>query len=215
MIAFHDGVVYWLADGFHRYHAHRRAGQDQIEVDVREGTLREAILHSAGANADHGLQRTNRDKRNAVVTVLTNELVSTDEHGNPWSDRAIARICKVDHKTVSRARQDLSGEVPQIDSADRSVKRSGSTYVQKTTNIREANRQRAAAPSDRPARIARRAKRGFHSEGGPVPMRAIDLPLNNPQQAARSMISVYGETYVRSLFHELQTIFQEPQHDDK
>ena len=83
MLACHDGLVYWLADGFHRYHAHRRAGLKQIQVDVREGMLREAILYSVGANAAHGLRRGNEDNRKAIMTLLR------DEEWVKWSNRDI------------------------------------------------------------------------------------------------------------------------------
>src|SRR5690349_1271779 len=40
----------------------------------------------------HGARRTNEDKRRAVMTLLTNELVSRDEAGNPRSHRQIAAM---------------------------------------------------------------------------------------------------------------------------
>jgi hypothetical protein len=39
-------------------------------------------------------------------------------------------------------------------------------------------------------------------------MRAISLPLKNPTQAARSMISIYGEDYMRQVASELNRIFR-------
>lgn len=34
IVVFFDGATYWLADGFHRYFAHKRAGHDKVECDV-------------------------------------------------------------------------------------------------------------------------------------------------------------------------------------
>src|SRR5688572_3069537 len=65
---FFDGTDYWLADGFHRMRAHERAWRDEISCEVVEGSLRDAILYAVGANAAHGIRRSNRDKRNAVET---------------------------------------------------------------------------------------------------------------------------------------------------
>jgi hypothetical protein len=45
-------------------------GLAKISADVREGSRRDAILYAVGANASHGLKRTNRDKRNAVRVLL-------------------------------------------------------------------------------------------------------------------------------------------------
>lgn len=67
---FHDGAVYWLADGFHRVNAALRAGRETIEATVHQGTQRDAILWSISANATHGLRRTNEDKRRAVTRLL-------------------------------------------------------------------------------------------------------------------------------------------------
>ena len=90
---------YWLADGFHRYHAHKQAGLDDIRVDLRQGNLREAILYSVGANAHHGLRRSNEDKRRAVLRLLEdpeweqefNGLV-TENDTNPDSETLVASL---------------------------------------------------------------------------------------------------------------------------
>ena len=62
MVVFCDGTDYWLADGFHRLEAHRQVGFRDIEVDLKLGTKRGAILYAVGANASHGLRRTPADK---------------------------------------------------------------------------------------------------------------------------------------------------------
>jgi hypothetical protein len=70
IVVFFDGAEYWLADGFHWIIAAEELGLAEIDTDVREGTQRDAILYAVGANAAHGLKRTNRDKRNAVTILL-------------------------------------------------------------------------------------------------------------------------------------------------
>jgi len=101
VIVFHDGKDYWLADGFHRYHAHRHAGSKFISADVRNGTKRDAVLYSVGANASHGLRRTNEDKRRAVMTLLN------DEEWSQWSARDVARSCLVSSTFVDRIKSSL------------------------------------------------------------------------------------------------------------
>lgn len=98
---FYDGTFYWLADGFHRFEAAKKTGALSITADLKQGTQREAILHSAGVNASHGLRRTSTDKRRAVETLLH------DPEWRNWSDSAIAKTCQVDNKTVARIRSDL------------------------------------------------------------------------------------------------------------
>ena len=100
-----DGVNHYLADGFHRYHAHRKAGLGSIEADVVNGTLREAILYSLSANHSHGLRRTNADKRKAVLTMLQ------DFEWQEYSNAEIARICHCSDRFVSKLRGDGAPEV--------------------------------------------------------------------------------------------------------
>lgn len=85
---------YWLADGFHRYMAHHRCGISEIECDVTEGGLRDAMFFSFGANADHGLRRTNEDKRKALRTILK------DIEWSEMSVREISETAKVSKSMV-------------------------------------------------------------------------------------------------------------------
>ena len=43
----------------------RAASAMEISAEMRDGTWRDAVLYSVGANAAHGLPRTNEDKRRA------------------------------------------------------------------------------------------------------------------------------------------------------
>jgi ParB-like chromosome segregation protein Spo0J len=97
-----DGV-HWLADGFHRLEAHKLAGRETINADVRDGDRRDAMLFAAGANAFHGLRRTHEDKRQAILALLH------DPEWRQWSDREIARRTATDHKTVAKLRRELCG----------------------------------------------------------------------------------------------------------
>jgi hypothetical protein len=95
-----DGITYRLADGFHRMAAYRRACPDvqEIQCEIRPGGLEDAVLFACGANASHGLRRTNEDKRKAVRALLRSEKWAH------WSDREIARQCRVSHGFVSKLR---------------------------------------------------------------------------------------------------------------
>ena len=105
LVVFYDGKVYWVADGFHRGQAFREAGLEKVPVDIRTGTKRDAILYAVGANASHGLRRTNADKRRAVETLLR------DSEWCQWSDREIARRVGVSNNFVSTLRpQSLSSD---------------------------------------------------------------------------------------------------------
>jgi hypothetical protein len=99
LTVFHDGTTYWLADGFHRHPAALRTGRDNFPCEVKPGELRDAILFAAGANAYHGRQRSNEDKRTAVLKLLN------DDEWFDWGDREIARRCNVSHQLVANLRR--------------------------------------------------------------------------------------------------------------
>jgi len=99
VVAFHDGADYWLADGFHRLHAYKRAEKASITVEVRSGSLEDAQLFAAGANSTHGLYRSNADKRKAVTMTLAIPRCAD------WSDRKIAEHCKVSVPLVGAVRR--------------------------------------------------------------------------------------------------------------
>lgn len=80
---------YLLVDGYHRFEAAKLAKLTTVHCEIREGTLRDAILLSSRVNAQHGLRRTPADKRRAVMKVLA------DPEWSRWSDRQIARLCQV------------------------------------------------------------------------------------------------------------------------
>lgn len=92
---FFDGSEYWLADGFHRYFAAKKAGKESIAEEVIPGTVRDAILFSLSANSRHGLKRSNADKRRAVETLLA------DAEWSKWSNEKIAAACAVSPHTVA------------------------------------------------------------------------------------------------------------------
>lgn len=102
---FFDGTDTYLADGFHRYFAHLKANKASIAAEIVNGTLRDAILYSCGANSMHGLRRTNEDKRKAVMLMLE------DFEWSEWSDREIARQCGVSHVFVAGLRKGSQPEV--------------------------------------------------------------------------------------------------------
>lgn len=144
VVVFHDGADHWLADGFHRYHAHKRAEKASIAADVRGGTVRDAVLFSLGANWTHGLRRTNADKRKAVETMLA------DAEWVKWSDNKIAQACGVSDKTVAAHRAAIFGNSEDAKPVTRTVERAGKTYEQDTSRIGKA--QPTTKPASPPAK---------------------------------------------------------------
>lgn len=104
LMVFFDGEVYHVADGHHRFLAALKAfgPNNDIRCFVQPGSLRDAIVCSCGANADHGARRTNADKQHAIETLL-NDIV-----WGAWSNNAIAMRCHVSDKTVAKYRTELA-----------------------------------------------------------------------------------------------------------
>ena len=103
-VAFADGPHYWLAGGFHTYHAHQKAKRSSMLVEVRLGTRRDAVLYAAGDNWKHGKPRTAEDREHACRLLLA------DEEWGEWSDREIARQCHVDRNLVGKVRKAMRDE---------------------------------------------------------------------------------------------------------
>ncbi len=109
VVLFHDGANYWLADGFHRVQAFKHQNKQRIPAEVKQGTLRDAQLFAVGANATHGLRRSREDKRRSVTMLLE------DAEWTQWSDREIAKRCRVSNTFVGNMRHEL-GLTVNVDS---------------------------------------------------------------------------------------------------
>lgn len=122
IVVFFDGGTYWLADGFHRVRAARDGGVASLAADVRQGTKRDAILYSAGANSKHGLKRTNEDKRRAVKMLLN------DEEWSKWSNVLIAEKSGVGETFVRNVREESGSHRANL---KRHVGKDGKSYPSK------------------------------------------------------------------------------------
>lgn len=217
LIVFHDGKDYWLGDGFHRWGAAMQLQLESIECEIRQGTLQDAQWYSFSANRANGMRRTNDDKVRAVKSAL--------RHSANRSSNEIARHVGVHVDTVCKYREELesSGEIQPLvsptdgdasfgnrkmsdpDDADqgqpaRVVTRKGKTYQMKIGQIGKARKPRKSSLT--PATPTRKLQEM-------VPMRAVNLSLKNPRQAARSMLSSFTAEYLTEFANELITALKE------
>lgn len=155
---FFDGTDHWLADGFQRLTGAYDAGHATIQAVVHKGTQRDAILFACGANSDHGLKRTNADKRRAVETLLN------DEEWVKWSDGKIAEAAGVSQNFVSDIRHQLKSDLssPAAKAADQP--RVG----------KDGKERKAPAPkADREPKV--------------VPKHVVDTPSDTPEPERRKV----------------------------
>lgn len=134
---FFDGKDYWLADGFHRYHAALKRGKPGLTCTVRPGTVRDAILFSFHANGRHGLPFTLEDKRGNVTTMLK------DPEWGDWSDREIARQCTCSHTMVAKMRTAMGKK----DGERKFKHRNGKVATRKVETDKKPEQQEAAPVS--------------------------------------------------------------------
>lgn len=122
---FFDGKTYHLADGWHRFFAHKQAAFPEIEAEVHDGTRRDAILFALSANDKHGLRRTNADKRRSVLVLLE------DFEWSEWNNTKIAEVCGVSATFVDKIRKEMNTATPTT----RKVSRGGVEYEMDTSKM--------------------------------------------------------------------------------
>jgi hypothetical protein len=129
ILVYHDGCDYWLADGFHRYHASKREGVVDINAIVEQGDKHAARWAAAAANQTHGKRRSAPDKRRAVAMALAERPT--------MSDRAIAEHVGVGHPLVA----DVRRQVEFLPPASRDTTRTGKDQKTYTMPDRSPERE--------------------------------------------------------------------------
>lgn len=167
-----DGTDYWLAGGFHRYHAATKAERKKVPCDVRKGTKRDAILFSCGDNATHGLKRSNADKRKAVSALLS------DPEWAAKSDNWIAETCVVSHPFVAELRKAATG------SSSSQTKRTGKDGRDtNTAAIATSNKKRAEEAEAAKAKTCPNCKgTEFDEDGDCAKCREPAPPVNEDSE---------------------------------
>jgi len=128
---FYDGSDYWLADGFHRYHATRQTGAVSIEANAITGTVEEAQIYAFGANAKRGLSTTQEDNRSIITRMLSHPISSS------WTNAEIARHVGVSSMTVGRVKASLekSTDTQEEPKTQKTYTRNGKQVTIETKNI--------------------------------------------------------------------------------
>lgn len=96
-----DGAEYWLADGFHRYHATKANATTTIEAEVVSGSVDDAEEYSFTANGGRGNDLTTNDKKAIIRRMLLKERYAE------WSQARIAKHVHVSAMFVSRVKASM------------------------------------------------------------------------------------------------------------
>lgn len=135
-----------LVDGWHRVEAARRNDWETVSARVSSGTDNQIFEAALAANAEHGLRRTNDDKRKAVAAALKKW---------PGSDaRKIAKKCCVSHTFVSKLKNAAApgsvarSNITPVAESPGSVATSHTTAVSESPgNVATSNPQLTIPPS--------------------------------------------------------------------
>jgi ParB-like nuclease domain len=102
-----------VVDGMHRLRAAQSRGEARVPVVFVEGDDFDTFALAVRLNTRSGLPLTREDRRAVIRRLLS---------GRPhWSDRKIASLAGVDHKTVGAVRKLSNGEFPQAGSGARTT----------------------------------------------------------------------------------------------
>ncbi len=137
---YRDETGVWCSDGFHRVRAHLQAERRTIRCNIHDGGQQDAAWASCAANQEHGLRRTNADKRHAVEMAL--RLRPT------LSARAVADHVGVDEGMVRQSKVRCGIPAPEA-----VVGRDGKTYRVPPPPSTSRPSQPPPPEEDRPRRI--------------------------------------------------------------
>ena len=163
-----DPKILRCADGFHRVNAYRQAGLTEIEATVHKGTLRDAVLFAVSANQNHGLRRSNADKRRAVTILLE------DEEWRAWSDHKIAEQCGVSQQFVTTVRTQLYP--PSLTTVVSQPRIGKDGRITKTANINKSRTRINGTDAEDPPDIAKARANGRIPENAVVEVEEPDEP---------------------------------------
>jgi hypothetical protein len=96
-----------VIDGVHRLAAARLLGHSKVTVRFFDGSEADAYVEAVRSNVAHGKPLGLAERRQAARSILLLH--------HEWSDRKVAEICGLSHKTVGavRKRSCSAGELPQ------------------------------------------------------------------------------------------------------
>jgi hypothetical protein len=96
-----------VIDGMHRVRAARARGEQEIQARFYDGTEADAFVLAVKVNSAHGLPLSLADRRAAAIRIIVSH--------PQWSDRAIAEVTALSHKTVGKLRRRPIGDSRQTD----------------------------------------------------------------------------------------------------
>lgn len=198
-VIFQDGENYYPGEGHHRIPAAIAAEIEQILVELRPGTLRDAQFFSQCANKFHGLPLTNVDKRNSI------ELLLKDADWQKMSDRAIAYHCGVSAPFVGKIRAELVA-AGTVNISSTRVDRKGRKIDTANIGTKPGQPQDGVKQEEQPLKTETNPTVSLNAptavtqlqlqEESQAPIKAEDavIALSHPLKQIRAKLRIEGET---------------------
>lgn len=139
---FYDGAEHWLADGFHRYFAHKTLKLAEINAEIHEGTKDDAILFSFQANKHRGLRMGTEDLKSIILRMTHHPI------WKEWTNAAIASHVGVSPATISRMKKALGPQPGEV-SKKKYINKHGQEATIDTAKLK-TNKAKEAAPPPPP-----------------------------------------------------------------
>jgi hypothetical protein len=193
VVAFRDDAanVLWLADGFHRWHARKVLDLEDIEVEIIDGSRREALLYSLSANSKHGLQRNALDYRRAYDIAVNNKLVSSIDI------EAVAALLRCSGswatKLTERARASLKAERDVEIIRHRDAGKTVREIVEETGVPRSTVGRITAVPKQHSAEMGQTDAHGLLSDHAKAKLRELQTPAADNWAAALRALRLVNE----------------------
>lgn len=143
---------YVIADGHHRVAAAKRAGEETIRAEIREGDESAALEFALGANAAHGLQRTSKDIENGVRLLLENEVLK-DKYRTNEEKADLLRISESTYRKYAARWEKEPDDRPEIQRAKAEARRraeSRTTHKIKNGAGNDAPRRSIGTANEKP-----------------------------------------------------------------
>lgn len=202
---FCDGEKFYLADGFHRVEAAARAGFRKVKADMEPGSYAEALKFALKANSEHGLRRTNADKRHCLEMAWEKrrELFGENDPTADW----LAEVCGVSRDSANNFYQMQICRNPS-DLTPVRQNASGRLYTVPTTKKPEPPSERCNYHAPTPAPPTRQSREGYyigpdgreHAEG--VELDRFDVEI--PEHIASAFKT--GADYVRTWANRVNAV---------
>ena len=156
-----DRNTFYLADGFHRYFAHQRSHEKEMDCFVKEGKYKDAVLIAVKENSKSSLPLSREDKKRAIERMLS----FFPERANTW----IAEDVGSSMQTVDgiRKKMEEEGKIQHRDNFLRRDEKPTPRKYQTTSEsleMRSISRSVVSSPSKSPIQMSSLRELGLLSK---------------------------------------------------